>query len=198
MTSEPGVRDRVLSAAVELFAANGYDGTSVTQVTERARVAKGGFYHHFASKQDLLYAVYGDLITLQLERMEHILAEQKPPAETLRELIDDLVVTTAASSERALIWFRETANLDGERGALLRGARRRYHDAVISLVRDAQADGRFARIASPEKITFTIFGVINQLPLWYRPGGPKQPSQIATELADFVLAGLSTSNAEVR
>jgi AcrR family transcriptional regulator len=190
MSAEPGVRDRVLSAAAELFARQGYDATSVAQVTERARVAKGGFYHHFASKQELLYAVYGDLITLQLERMNRILDEGRPAAITLRALIDDLVETTAASSERALVSFREIARLDGERGAQLRSARRRYHDAVITLVRQAQADGAFARVASPETITFTIFGVINELPLWYRPDGAKTPARIATELADFVLAAL--------
>ncbi len=193
MNAEPGVRDRVLTAAVELFAAQGYDGTSVAQVTDRARVAKGGFYHHFASKQELLYAVYGDLITLQLERMQRILDLNRPPAETLRALIDDLVVTTAASSERALVSFREIAKLDGERGALLRVARRRYHDAVIDLVRTGQDRGEFAPVASPETITFTVFGVINELPLWYRSDGNKTPEQIATELADFVLAALTGS-----
>lgn len=188
---EPGVRDRVVSAAIELFAAQGYDATSVSQVTERARVAKGGFYHHFASKQELLYAVYGDLITLQLNRMRAILDQGAAPATTLRALIDDLVVTTAASSERALVSFREIAKLDGERGALLRTARRQYHDAMIELVRAAQADGTFRDVASPETITFTIFGVINELPLWYRPDGRKRSAEIATELADFVLAALT-------
>ena len=65
---DAGGRERVLVAAVELFAANGYDGTSVAQVIARAGVAKGGFYHHFATKEALLYEVYGDLITRQLTR----------------------------------------------------------------------------------------------------------------------------------
>jgi hypothetical protein len=33
-------------------------------------------------------------------------------------------------------------------------------------------------------------GVVNQLPTWYRPDGPKTPERLATEIADFVLAGL--------
>ncbi len=200
MTAAPeelGLRDRVVNAAIELFAAQGYDATSVAQLTERAQVARGGFYHHFPSKQDLLYAVYGDLITLQLERMQAILARDESAAVTLRSLIDDLVVTTAASAQRALVYFREMAKLDGEREVRHRQARRRYHDAVIALIRDAQADGSFARVASPETITFTIFGVINELPLWYRPTGPKTPSQIADELADFVLAALAVSERPV-
>lgn len=184
------VRERVLDAAVELFAAQGYDATSVAQVTGRANVARGGFYHHFASKQDLLYAVYGDLITLQLDRMQAILDENRPPAETLRALIKDLVETTAASAQRALVTFRELDKLDGERGARYRQARRRYHDTVIGLVRTGQRDGSFVKIASPETVTFTIFGVINELPIWYRPNGRKRPEQIGVELADFILNGL--------
>lgn len=183
-------RDRVLDVATELFAEQGYDATSVAQVIERAGLTKGGFYHHFASKDALLYEVYGDLITRQLEQLDAILAQHLPPAEALRAIITDLVVSTAASSRRAMVFWRELHRLDDEHTSSYRTARRRYHDSVRKLIRDGQASGAFARVASADTITFTIFGVINELPLWYRPSGRKKPAQIATELADFVLAGL--------
>jgi len=44
-------RTRILRNAVELFAGQGYDATGVAQICEAARVSKGAFYHHFASKQ---------------------------------------------------------------------------------------------------------------------------------------------------
>jgi AcrR family transcriptional regulator len=185
-------RDRVLDVATQLFASQGYDATSVAQVIERAGLTKGGFYHHFASKDALLYEVYGDLITRQLDHMDEILARRLPPAQTLRELITDLVVSTAASAQRAMVFWRESHRLDDEHTAAYRAARRRYHDAVRRLIRSGQASGDFARVASADTVTFTIFGVINELPLWYRPTGRKRPAQIATELADFVLAGLET------
>jgi AcrR family transcriptional regulator len=184
-------KERVLDAAVDLFAQQGYDGTSVTQVIERAGLTKGGFYHHFASKEDLLYEVYGDLITHQLDAMEAVLGRRLPPAQTLRELIVDLVESTAASAQRALVFAREIDRLGDERTAAYRAARRRYHDAVRKLVQKGQASGAFARVASADTITFTIFGVINELPLWYRPSGRKKAAQIGAELADFVLAALA-------
>lgn len=188
--TEVRARDRILGSAVELFAAQGYDGTSVAQVIERAGVAKGGFYHHFASKEALLYEVYGDLISRQLAAMDEILARGLPPAQTLRALIVDLVESTAASAQRAMVFWRELHRLGDERTAQYRKARRRYHDTVQRLIRDGQAGGAFAPVASPEVVTFTVFGVINELPLWYRPGGRKRPAQIGQELADFVLAAL--------
>ena len=112
-------RDRVLDAAVALFAQQGYDATSVSQVIERAGLTKGGFYHHFASKDALLYEVYGDLISGQLERMDEILARRLPPADTLRALILDLVESTAASAQRALVFWRELHRLGDEHTASL-------------------------------------------------------------------------------
>jgi AcrR family transcriptional regulator len=190
MRAAPDARARVLDAAVDLFAERGYDGTSVTQVISRAGVAKGGFYHHFASKEALLYEVYGDLISRQLANMDAILADSLPPAEMLRALIADLVETTAASARPALVFWREMHRLDDERTAAYRRARRRYHDAVRKLIRDAQAAGEFADVASADTVTFTIFGFVNELPLWYRPNGRKRPAQLAAELADLVLAAL--------
>ena len=55
LAPDAGVRARVLGAAVDLFARQGYDATSVAEVVTQAGVAKGGFYHHFASKEALLY-----------------------------------------------------------------------------------------------------------------------------------------------
>ncbi|MDP9118430.1 MAG: TetR/AcrR family transcriptional regulator [Actinomycetota bacterium] len=190
LATETGARARVLDAAVELFARQGYDGTSVAEVISAAGVAKGGFYHHFVSKEALLFEVYGDLITQQLTAMDQIIAERRSAADTLRALIGDLVESTAASARRALVFWRESHRLDDDRTAEYRAARRRYHDTVTRLIRSGQVSGEFASVASAETITFTIFGVINELPLWYRPQGRKRPAQIGTELADFILAGL--------
>jgi AcrR family transcriptional regulator len=189
-------RSRVLDAAVDLFAEHGYDGTSVSQVITRAGVAKGGFYHHFASKEALLYEVYGDLIGRQLAGMDAILARGLPPADTLRALIADLVETTAASVRPALVFWREMHRLGDERTAEYRRARRRYHDTVRRLIRDAQTAGAFAAVASADTVTFTIFGYVNELPLWYRPSGRQRPAQLAAELADLVLAALDPRQPE--
>lgn len=195
IAADAGVRARVLDAAVDLFARQGYDATSVAEVVTRAGVAKGGFYHHFASKEALLYEVYGDLIAQQLQAMDEILARGLPAAETLRALIVSLVETTAAKAQQALVFWREMNRLGDERTNEYRLARRRYHDAVRRLVREAQARGEFRTVASPDMITFTVFGVINELPLWYRPTGRKRPAQIAGELADLVLSAVEVNRA---
>ena len=53
-TVRPGARERVLEAAYELFARHGIQAVGVDEIISRAGVAKASFYHHFASKDDLV------------------------------------------------------------------------------------------------------------------------------------------------
>ncbi|NUT33627.1 MAG: TetR/AcrR family transcriptional regulator [Hamadaea sp.] len=188
---EHGVRERILDCAVELFAAHGYDATSVQQVVARAGVTKGALYHYFGAKDDLLFEIYHSLLGRQLASLDAIVARGDDPAGTLREIIFSLVQTTAENSTAVQVFTREGSHLDEERWQTLRAEWRRYQDTVRGLIRDAQQTGAFAAHASPEVISWAIFGVSTSMPTWYRPDGPKKPVDIAQELADFVLAALT-------
>jgi AcrR family transcriptional regulator len=186
-----GVRNRLLDAAVDLFAAKGFDGTSVQEIVERAAVTKGAMYHYFKSKDDLLYAIYHGLISQQLADLDRILAAGPAPADAVRAIIVDLVETTTARLAEASVFSREMHKLAAEPMAALRAQRRRYHETMRDLIARGQKDGSFAPVASADTVTLIVFGIVNQLPQWYQPDGPTSPRQLADEMADFVLAALN-------
>src|SRR5712672_1990796 len=53
---EPGARERLVVAAVDLFTERGYDSTTVAQIAERAGVTRSTFFRHFSDKRELLVA----------------------------------------------------------------------------------------------------------------------------------------------
>lgn len=53
---EPGARERLVVAAVDLFIEQGYDATTVAQIAQRAGVTKSTFFRHFPDKRELLVA----------------------------------------------------------------------------------------------------------------------------------------------
>ncbi len=53
---EPGARERLVVAAVDLFTEQGYDATTVAQIADRAGVTKSTFFRHFPDKRELLVA----------------------------------------------------------------------------------------------------------------------------------------------
>jgi TetR/AcrR family transcriptional repressor of nem operon len=56
------LKDNLLDIAYEEFYTNGYSATGLNKILEKANVAKGGLYHHFNSKKDLLIAIINERI----------------------------------------------------------------------------------------------------------------------------------------
>ena len=182
--------ERIVDAAVRLFAAKGFDATTVQEVVEAASVTKGALYHYFGSKDDLLFEIYRSLIGRQMADLDGIIAAGEDPATTVRRIIVSLVETTAESIDETAVFVREMHKLDAERMAAFRAERRRYHETFRAVVEKAQADGSFSGRVPADTAVLIALGVVNQLPTWYRPDGAKSPERLAAEIADFVLAGL--------
>ena len=75
---EPGARERLVIAAVDLFAEQGYDATTVTQIAERAGVTKSTFFRHFPDKRELLAAGQETLSRLLAEGIAEAPAGASP------------------------------------------------------------------------------------------------------------------------
>ncbi|HTI25968.1 MAG TPA: TetR/AcrR family transcriptional regulator [Kutzneria sp.] len=181
---------RILRAAVKLFAEKGFDATTVQEVVAYAEVTKGALYHYFDSKDDLLYEIYHSLIGLQTAELDRIIAEGRDAPETVRAIMVNLVVTTAARIDETAVFVREMHKLDSERMAAFRADRRRYQRTFRDVIAKAQAAGEFSSVTPADTAVLIALGVVNQLPTWYRPDGPKSPEQLGAEIADFVLAAL--------
>jgi AcrR family transcriptional regulator len=187
------VKERILDASISLFAERGYDAASVQEIVDRAGVTKGALYHHFRAKDDLLYEIYRGLIDRQQAGLDRIAMAGAPAGETLLNLIIDLVESTAASRPAAIVFGREMHKLAAESMAAVRAARRRYHEGFRAVIERGVAEGAFAATASAETVTLIVFGIVNQLPQWFRPDGPTSPRALAEEIGGFVLAGLAPS-----
>src|SRR3984957_4352612 len=77
---EPGARERLVIAAVDLFAERGDDATTVTQIAERAGVTKSTFFRHFPDKRELLAAGQETLSRLLAEGIAEAPAGASPLA----------------------------------------------------------------------------------------------------------------------
>jgi AcrR family transcriptional regulator len=64
---QPGARERLVVAAVDLFTEQGYDATTVAQIAERAGTTKSTFFRYFPDKRELLVAGQETLSRLLIE-----------------------------------------------------------------------------------------------------------------------------------
>ncbi|GAA4418134.1 TetR/AcrR family transcriptional regulator [Actinokineospora soli] len=184
------VRERVVRAAISLFAAKGFATTSIREIADAAGVTKGGVYHYFESKDDLLFEVHTRMLRMQTSRMLTIAEDDSPLPERLHAIIADVVETTIANLDEAVVFFQSVHLLAPERQAEVRAARRAYHERVRDLVAEGQAAGLFRANVPADVVVHYHFGAIHRLGMWYHADGPLTPEQVGAHFADMVLASL--------
>jgi len=72
-----------MEKSLELFAENGFEATSVQQITERCGISKGAFYLHFKSKDELINSLIDDFMTRFITSIEHAVSPDQPNDELL-------------------------------------------------------------------------------------------------------------------
>lgn len=184
------VPERLLSTATKLFAEHGFEGTSVQDLVEAAGLTKGAMYHHFASKEDLLYEIYARVLRTQLERLEKFAAEEGPVAERLRDAAADVVVTTIGSLEDVTIFFRSMQHLSVQKQREVRRERRRYHETFCAMVAEGQRSGSFRDDVPPSLVADYFFGAVHHLPTWYKRRGALSAKAVGDYFSDLLMAGL--------
>jgi AcrR family transcriptional regulator len=105
-------RARIQQVALELFAEQGYERTSLREVAERLGVTKAALYYHFHSKEDIVRSFTEDYFA----RIDALIAwgsEQPPGAETARELIDRYITIVLEGGEVFRFLERNQATIHG-------------------------------------------------------------------------------------
>lgn len=183
-------RERILAAATDLFAQQGYEATTTRQIAEAAHVTKGALYHWFGSKQELLICVYRDLLAEQTGRLAAIAAADAPVERRLRDAVLDLVEHVADHSEPLTVWARSMHLLDGEHAAAIRADRRRYHEMFRTLIVEGQAAGAVRTDVSATVAAHGFLSTVNNIHTWFREDGPLDRREVGLQLAALFLGGL--------
>lgn len=178
----------VLDIAVSAFNEFGYDATSISILADRLGTSKSAIYYHVSGKEDLLRlaldrAIGGLEAVLQLEEASAGAAEarlQFVVRGAVRVLVDDLPYVT--------LLLRLRGNTEVERQALER--RRTFDRAVAILVDEARAEGSLRADIDARTTTRLLFGMINSIVDWYRPGGSLTREQLADDVITVAFGGL--------
>ena len=172
----------VLAASVEVFNERGYDGTSMDDLSARLRIGKSSIYHHVESKEQLLQLALDRALTGLENAADEIQAANGAAVERLEMLLRRSVSVLVERLPYVTLLLRVRGNSDIERQALAR--RRRVDHLVADLVEEAVADGTLRPDLDPAVVARLLFGTVNSLTEWLKPGS----NHPADELADTVVA----------
>lgn len=180
-------RADIIRAGVELFNEQGYDATSVSDLTSRLGLSKSALYHHVDSKQQILQVALEDALG-GLERALTDALACPTASERLTSIIQGAVRVLTERQPQVTLLLRLRGNSALETAALER--RRRFDHTVTELMREAQAEGLVRTDLDAGVATRLVFGMINSVVEWYRVDGVIDPDLLCDEILTVTLGGL--------
>ncbi|MGC1451484.1 MAG: TetR/AcrR family transcriptional regulator [Candidatus Sulfotelmatobacter sp.] len=195
-------RQEILRTAARLFQQRGYDATSMNDVAAALKLSKGGLYHHFQSKDEILFEIMDHAMELTQERVIAPVRAITDPVERLRALIRlHLEVVLSPRDREITVMLHENHPLPPALRKRINARKKEYIHFVESLVADVQREAQKEALknvqrarpggaVSPRAAAFALLGMINWIYQWYKPEGELQANSLIPQFTELVFGGI--------
>lgn len=189
----------VLAAAAVLFDEVGYHNVSIALIAERAGIEKADVYEMFGVKHDILYAIHeewiDELLRLAHGRTARAVNTDDEIRRAVRQFTRDIVSVIHRRPSQVRVYFQHFRDLPPDLQKLAKAKRDFYEAQVEGVIRRGIEFGVF-RAQNARVATLGLFGMCNWALQWYRAGGELTHEQIAAQLSDIFLRGVSVDPVE--
>ncbi|WP_405784972.1 TetR family transcriptional regulator [Streptomyces sp. NBC_01378] len=171
MPTRPAGHKALIEAARTEFAENGYGGTSIRDIAQRAGVSLSALYYYYKSKQDLLVAILDEGLDAYFGACESALASAgDDPAEQLEVLVAATVRFRSEHPVKSSIVLTEGRSLEPEHLARYRKNEDRGTQQFRDVVERGVQEGVFLT-PYPDDARRAVIAMCNAVAQWYRPSG---------------------------
>ncbi len=186
-------RERILGAAVRVFAKKGFHATRVSEVAKAAGVADGTIYLYFKSKDELLVSLFEDRVERLLRYLHEELPKSAGAPEKLKRIVElqlGLLEGERNLAEVVTVILRQSTKLMKEYAAPKFMA---YLDAIARVVAEGQASGELRGDLSPHLAARAIFGALDGVTMTWALGKADRGGLVRAsgQLAEMILGGLA-------
>ena len=180
--------DALLEVVAREFLERGYDATSMEDLSRATGRTKSSIYHHVRGKEELLRLAVARAVDALFAVLEEGGAQQGRAVARLEHVVRGSARVLAAELPYVTLLLRVRGNTEAERWAL--GRRRDFDRRLSALVRDAIDEGDVRADLDPRLVTRLLFGMVNSLVDWFRPGGAHGRQQVEDALVALAFDGL--------
>ncbi|HJK94016.1 MAG TPA: TetR/AcrR family transcriptional regulator [Polyangiaceae bacterium LLY-WYZ-15_(1-7)] len=189
-------RERILQAAIRVFAKNGFYATRVSEIAKAAGVADGTIYLYFENKDDVLVQIFEDRIGKLLEILRRVIAKEETVEARIRRIVElqlGLLEEERDLAEVITVNLRQSSRLLKQYAAPLFT---KYLELIAGVIADGQKEGVLRRDVSPRIAARSLWGALDGLALTWALGTPERkpdPATLrkaATQFATLFLDGL--------
>lgn len=186
-------RERILQAAISVFADKGFYDARVSEIAKAAGVADGTIYLYFENKDDVLISIFQDRIEKLLEILGEIAASDRKIEEKVRKIVGiqlGLLEDQRDLAEVITVNLRQSSRLLKQYAAPLFI---RYLGLVAGVIAEGQKAGVFRQDLSPRVAARALWGALDGLALTWALGPMAEGKEVAPDPADLRKAALQST-----
>jgi TetR/AcrR family transcriptional regulator, cholesterol catabolism regulator len=183
-------RQDILRTAARLFQQQGYDATSMNDVAAALKLSKGGLYHHFQSKDEILFNLMNHALDVTKERVINAVQDITDPEERLRMVMRRHIEVVMSVRDREItVMLHENHPLPPAMRRKINARKKDYVHFMENLIAEVQRERGSKANVSARASAFALLGMINWIYQWYRPGGALQEETLVREYTEIFFAG---------
>ncbi|ATG40496.1 TetR/AcrR family transcriptional regulator [Phaeobacter piscinae] len=183
-------RAQILKSAAKVFAEQGFDRASMTQLARECGISKANIYHYYDSKDAVLFGVLDTYLSDLRDRVCGVDVSALSPDQRLRRIVSEILLAYQGADHEHQVQISAMGALPEEQQKLLRA----YQRELVHLVSDALAGVAAEGVAKdPAKLraaTMSVFGMLNWYYMWNSGAGSEAREDYAQMVADLTMNGI--------
>jgi AcrR family transcriptional regulator len=186
-------RERILQAAVEVFAHKGYHRGIVDDIVRASGTSKGAVYHHFPTKEALFLALVDEFSSHLATAVAEAVASRRGALAKVEGAVEAVLQTFARHRELARILLLEAVSL----GAAYEAKRAEIHGRFAALIKgyldEAASEGSIPPL-NTEVATLAWLGAVNEVVIqWLHTGQPGLATEVLPALTALLLRSIGAA-----
>jgi AcrR family transcriptional regulator len=190
--------EEIIAAAAKVFRTKGYHAATVQDIADAVGILKGSLYHHFKSKEDLLYLIVKEPIARIYATMSEIAASDLPAGEKLRRAIAAHLEAFDRHYPHLFVALREQDEMKRRFREQFKLSPKQYERCWQQILREGVKSGEFRPDLDVPVVSYGLLGMLNWLHKWYSPGGRLSMREVADQFSALALAGLAAGAPRAR
>lgn len=183
-------QEQIIDIACRLFARRGYEGTSLRDIAEEAKITKAALYYHFPNKEALYHRIVLDSLQALIYHVRAAVDLAPSALEKVRQFM--LVSADFMDADRDSWMAGSNAfwmGAESEPRTLAVALRNEYEAMLRTCISDAITSGEFRKSNVAMTGRF-LLSSLNQISRWHNPKGAMSIREVIEQYLDMALHGL--------
>jgi len=178
----------IVKVAAKLFNEKGYLETSMEDISNAAHLSKGGIYHYFSSKNEILFYISTSYMDLLLKNLEEELRKMEDSFSKIQLIISRHIEVYTKYISEAKTTLHEAHLLPSEYFKKYAQRERKYYRIVADVM--SEVFGSPIKKGQLRVITFTLLGMCNWIYHWYKPKRLVSPQELSRIISEIYCRGV--------